>query len=90
MKEHRYGKFSISYELIETNPDIVKKVMGQTIIYDACYSQFNMIYVAECDQFREIKEGHIVPEYAVHITNDEIIKFIEVQKYDHICNSIQS
>jgi hypothetical protein len=61
----KFGKFSISEELIDSDPDFVHNVMGQCIILRAenKYIERHVVYEAYCPHFDSINLGEVIPEY---------------------------
>lgn len=89
--ENRFGRFTISWDFIDKDPLLAKCIMGRTIILraEASYDNKVIVYVAHCDEFREIPEGTEVPEYVIKISDETGIEFKEVCKYD-LRNSVPS
>lgn len=51
MKDRRIGKFRISINMIETNPELVKRIMGECIILEA-----EMKYIDESIHYTAISK----------------------------------
>lgn len=65
----RLGKFSISWVLIDDNPQVVRQLLSKMIIVRAetLYHDRSIEYIAMCDDFDVIPEGMIVPQYDIEI-----------------------
>ena len=61
----RHGRFSISKELLKTNPWMVQRVMSQCIIFRAEYMYMGDVieYHATSYRFDLVKAGEVAPEY---------------------------
>ena len=61
----RRGDFTISLQLIEDNPEVVKRIMGECIILEARVDLMSdsIMYRALCDQFEELNIGDSIPVY---------------------------
>lgn len=66
----RLGKFSISTELLEQNPEAVMKIMGRCIILKAESLDYKRMYeyYAYSPHFDIITEGECAPEYGWQLT----------------------
>jgi len=60
-----YGKFQITFDIINTRPDKVQEVMGNMIIVNAepNYVEKAIVYVAISKIFDELEEGRGIPDY---------------------------
>jgi len=67
----RRGLFKISTDLIESEPDVVRKIMGKCIIIRAehLYGERVVTYAAISPEFDEVPRGEIAPEYLIEIRN---------------------
>ena len=76
MTVKRYGNFKISMTLIESHPDVVRKVMGKCIITRAefVWASNCIEYTAISDLFEPIKDGMEIPNYNITINEDKEIK----------------
>ena len=72
----RRGKFELSPELIESDPDTYRKIMGKCIITRCEYIFFTQSYCynALCDQFDEIETNLPAPSYEVVIDKEILFK----------------
>jgi hypothetical protein len=72
MKNRRFGTFTISRKMIETHPEIVKRIMGECIIVRAemSYVRDAFEYTAISDWFDEVSEAAIPMEYGILFTKD--------------------
>ena len=63
IKNRHIGKFKISDEMINHNPEVVKGIMGQCIIIGARHDDGNRLteYIAINDRFAEVDTN--LPEY---------------------------
>ena len=61
----RRGAFSIPTQMIAGEPEVVKKIMGRCLIIRAEVMGIKDVieYQAVCDDFDEVKEGELMPEY---------------------------
>lgn len=79
----RRGRFQIPLAIIENQPEMVLKVMGEVIVIEATASAWTCLvqYQALSPHFRKVKEGEVIPEYyaTVETAGDGNIsvKFIE-------------
>lgn len=74
MKSRRYGKFKITLDIIQSNPEEIKKVMAHCIIYDArCdYLNHRVEYLAESELFEPVSVGQLIPEYLIVLNGDTV------------------
>jgi len=70
--KRRLGKFSIARKFIDDSPQLVQEIMSQCIILEAKYSPVHdtIEYLAICDQFQEVLEGHIPMVYIIKVSID--------------------
>lgn len=70
--KHCYGQFTISRVLIESNPKLVKKIMGDCIILkaDFMYTDASVHYHAYSDSFEELSDGGVTPFYTISIIKE--------------------
>ncbi len=71
---NRYGNFSITIDLIENNPDIIRQVMGECIILRAehIYATRAIEYQAWSPKFELLDEVEPIPEYIIKVTTTSI------------------
>lgn len=64
------GMFEISFELIEQEPELVKKIQSAVLIIKAniFYESRRIMYTGSCEQFSEVPFGCIIPMYAIEVT----------------------
>ena len=69
----RYGWFIISGPFIVKNPEVTKQIMGRCIIVHAAPEpHYDAIkYQAISDDFDEIKENGLIPEYEIIAEKDD-------------------
>mgnify|MGYP006873016813 CR=1 FL=1 len=69
IESKRIGKFKVTDDMINHNPDVVKGVMGECIIIGAKHNENNrlMEYIAINDHFQETAGYINPPEYIVEI-----------------------
>lgn len=72
IKPKRLGRFSVSMDLIEENPEVCRDLMGKCIIVraEAMYHVGRIDYVALSPDFNEVQEGEYIPEYGVRVHRD--------------------
>lgn len=65
MKSKRIGKFTLSLHLIENDPGAAHAVMCRCIVVrcEMMYATNTFYYIAVSDDFAEIAEGELIPEY---------------------------
>lgn len=65
----RLGKFTISWDLIEDNPEIVRELLSKMIVIRAetMYHYRHIEYVALCEDFEVLSEGCRIPDYDIQI-----------------------
>ena len=72
----RLGRIKISLDLIrEANYLIKKEIMSRVLVLEATthYDISSIYYLVQCDDFEEVKEGEVCPEYnAVFITTKKV------------------
>lgn len=68
----RIGRFVMSRELVERNPETARAIMGRCIVVrcEMMYHIDTLEYVALSPDFDELPQGMIVPEYEVIIFED--------------------
>ena len=73
-RSRQFGKFKILEIMIDNQPDLVRKIMGECIIVRAerMYVHDAIEYDAFSDHFESLDEGLMAPEYEWIITGDEI------------------
>lgn len=80
MSWRRVGKFTINRNMIETHPDLVKKLMGMVIVLraESDYYTDSIEYFAISDHFRTVEEGCIPLKYEVEVDSElDSIRFKE-------------
>lgn len=67
LNDHRVGRFQIGLDVINDAPEIVTRIMGETIIIRAeMVLALNAIeYHAICEHFEELPDWLMPPEYDV-------------------------
>lgn len=72
--QRRFGHFSLGLKLIQEHPDWVKLLMGKCIITRCEFMYHNGLleYTGLCDEFRELKEGEMVPTYMIVFGNNNV------------------
>ena len=90
--KHR-GRFSISFELLENEPNTVQAILEGIIILraEADYASDKIDYVGASFKFAEVEDGYLTPEYHFNITVDEnkVVKVIEAVSYDNLDRRIK-
>lgn len=73
-KDRRLGRFKLPLQAIDDEPAVVRIIMGQCIVLQAQYSftsqQFE--YVALCDDFLEVADASIPPEYDIEFDGETV------------------
>lgn len=66
------GKFELTPELINENPDVVMLVMGTCIVLEctASFVKNSLCYIAISPAFEELEEGMEIPSYDVAYDED--------------------
>jgi len=69
--DRRIGRFAMSLQLAEQNPETARAVMGRCIVVrcEMMYAHETLEYVALSPYFDEVPQGMIVPEYDVVISD---------------------
>lgn len=67
LNDNRLGRFQIGIDVINDAPEIVTRIMGETIILraEALLSNKAIEYHAICEHFEELPDGMTLPEYDV-------------------------
>jgi hypothetical protein len=67
----RIGRFAISRQLAERDPETARAVMGRCIVVrcEMMYAHDTLEYMALSPDFDEVPQGQIVPEYDVIISD---------------------
>ena len=67
----RIGRFAMSRQLVERDPETARAVMGRVIVVrcEMMYMYNTLEYMALSPDFDEVPEGMIAPEYDVHISD---------------------
>ena len=67
----RIGRFAMSRELVERDPETARAVMGRCIVVrcEMMYHMDALEYVALSPDFDELPQGMIAPEYDVIISD---------------------
>lgn len=67
LKSRRLGNFAFDLETINEHPDVVKGIMGSLIVLhaDNSFAKAQVNYTAICDEFDEVKNGEVTPDYEV-------------------------
>lgn len=65
LTSRRYGRFQITFDIINSRPDKVQEVMGNMIVVNAepNYVEKSIVYVALSNIFEEVNEGQAIPDY---------------------------
>ena len=73
MRIRRWGKFSISSLLLEERIDEFKAILSGVVITRAecTYHNGRIEYVGICEDFDEISEGEIIPEYTAELKHED-------------------
>lgn len=62
----KIGRYSVSIDIIEKNPDIMKKLNSEMIIVEALIRPHGSVeYTAICDKFEDMTEGAEIPKYFI-------------------------
>ncbi len=63
------GKFTISWHLIDHNPNIVRQLLSKMIIVraESMHATNEIEYIAICEEFSYVELGQIVPTYEIEI-----------------------
>ena len=74
MVNRRLGTFKIDIRIIDTQPKVVKQIMGECIIVRAemRYETNSIHYTAISDWFDEIPEGSMPMNYVIQFVTDGI------------------
>jgi hypothetical protein len=69
MRDRRLGRFAMSRQLVELDPETARAVMGRVIVVrcEMMYASDTLEYIAVSPDFDEVRHGSVVPEYDVHI-----------------------
>lgn len=69
--DKRIGRFAMSRELVERDPETARAVMGRCIVVrcEMMYTHDSLEYMAISPDFDEVPEGTIAPEYDVIISD---------------------
>lgn len=69
--DKRIGRFAMSRQLVERDPDTARAVMGRCIVVrcEMMYAPSTLEYMALSPDFDEVPQGMIVPEYDVIISD---------------------
>ena len=74
----KIGRYSVSIDIIEKNPNIMKKLNSELIIVEALIRPHGSVeYTAICDRFDDMTEGEEIPRYSI----DFIMKEDKVRNY---------
>lgn len=67
LNQRRVGKFSISRDMIENGPELVKQILGKCVVVRAemMFDRDAIEYIAFCDEFDEVYLGSRPPSYAI-------------------------
>lgn len=67
----RIGRFAISKQLIEHDPDTARAILGRCIVVrcEMIYAHDTLEYVALSQDFDEVSQREIVPQYDVIISD---------------------
>ena len=67
----RIGRFAMSRQLLERDPETSRAVMGRCIVVrcEMMYAHDTLEYMALSPDFDEVPQGAIVPEYKVIISD---------------------
>jgi hypothetical protein len=67
---NRVGKFEIKKELIESEPELIRKFLSNVLIFRAEFVDFGYIieYMGFSKIFSELPEGGVVPRYGIKLT----------------------
>ncbi len=73
----RLGKFSITEQLLKSDPSTVMKIMGQCLVLRCEHNRARQVFEYEvcCQAFDELPFGQMLPEYKVTISECGIIEF---------------
>jgi hypothetical protein len=68
--DKRIGRFALSRQLVERDPETARAVMGRVIVVrcEMMYPTDTLEYMALSPDFDDVPQGMIVPEYEVHIS----------------------
>jgi hypothetical protein len=71
MDKRRIGRFAMSLELVERDPDTARAIMGRCIVVrcEMMYEHQTLKYIALSPDFDEVPYGEITPEYRVIISD---------------------
>lgn len=73
MENRRVGRFSLSRHIIETQPDVVRQLMGMVIVVqcEMHYVDNFFEYTALSPHFAEVPYGNMIPVYTVIISEPD-------------------
>jgi hypothetical protein len=73
MTARRIGRFSVARELVESESDVVRQLMGMVIIVrcELHYVDDVFEYTALSPHFAEVPYGHFIPAYTVIISEPD-------------------
>ncbi len=73
LEDRRVGRFSVSAEIINEAPDVMRQIMGYVIVIRAESMLYNnsIEYHAICEDFDVLTEGEMLPEYNVLCSQDD-------------------
>lgn len=78
---NRYGRFSISLDLVHQDPYRIMAILSQCLVVrcELLYAGNRLEYIALSEAFSEVPTGMITPEYQVVISEDgERVEFQKV------------
>ena len=69
--DKRIGRFAMSRQLVERDPETARAVMGRCIVVrcEMMYEHDTLEYIAISPDFDEVPYGEIAPEYSVAISD---------------------
>ena len=73
--EKRYGKFTVTQEVVENNPEEWARTLAEMqfvpLRVERMYSNYGFEYIGYSPLFDEVEEGMIPPEYRINLTRTD-------------------
>lgn len=87
MNDRQLGRFSVTSDMVRTNPDAVASIfslLGVVIVRaEQSFARQEIEYIGLSNQFEEVELGTIIPEYSITIRSEED-EIVEVTAERHI------
>jgi len=83
-RDKKYGKFKLDQDTFDSDPNIIKRIMGKCIILraESLFCEASIEYYAISDCFDVVKESEAIPIYVweVSVDKDKDILVIKARK----------